>query len=215
MKLLLVLIAAVVQPDPNAAEVQGEALTPSGHQEAADNRPVLWRGLRAGMSALETQATLRKAGIRARLLTDEETGRHYVEAPGQVQLEGRPALMAFGFVADGLFWIDVNAHRSLSRPVSFATSHFARVARMLEQEYGPPVSIDTAPIVTARSQAGFAATATARFERGGVRAEVDGVSSYSVTGGVEEVVNVRFWRVIDAEAYAASEERAKAVEPEA
>lgn len=210
--LLWLIAGALLVPGLAAAGVQ--APPPAAPAGPAADAPILWRELRAGMSPQQVQAALRAQGLRAALRTDEATGQAYVDARGRVQLAGRPARMAFGFVDGGLFYVDLGAHRTLDRPVGFASSHFTRVASMLSERFGAPLSSDEAPIVTDRSAFGFVGTATAMFEQGGVRADLEGRTTYSRLGPrVQENVTVRFWRPADAEAFAASRPRSAGKPP--
>jgi hypothetical protein len=199
--ILIVALAAAVtsaaaQPPPGAE--------PSPPPAA---RPVLWRGLAAGMSPREVQGALRAQGIRAELRADEKNGRPFVEAPGAIAFAGRPTQMAFGFVDDRLFWVETGSQRALTGRIRFDHSHFTRVAALLAEQYGPARSIDAAPSVGARSGLGHVETARATFERNGVRADLVGYTSYPgrLPTPILENVDVRYWRAADAEAFAASE----------
>lgn len=156
------------------------------------------------MSPAEVHAALRAQGIRAVIRTESDTGRQFVDARGSVEEAGRPTLMAFGFVNDGLFYVDINSQRVLASRIPFERSHFTRVAGLLQQEYGPPSSIDSSPIVSEVSRWSFVSTARATFEHEGVRADLTGYDSYATfQRDVAEMVHVRFWRIADAEAFEA------------
>jgi hypothetical protein len=187
--------SAAAQPPPGA-----EPSPPAA-------RPVIWRGLAAGMSPREVQGALRAQGIRAELRADEKNGRPFVEAPGAIEFAGRPTQMAFGFVDDRLFWVDTGSQRALTGRIRFDHSHFTRVAALLAEQYGPALSIDAAPAVGARSGLGHVETARATFERDGVRADLVGHTTYPgrLPTPILENVDVRYWRIADAEAFAASE----------
>jgi hypothetical protein len=184
-------------------------------QAARDERPLLWRGLRAGMSPTEVAAALSAQGIRARLATDPATGRQMVETPGRIDEAGRPAEMALGFVDDRLFHVLLSAQRILASRIPFERSHFAHVAGVLEQRFGAPESIDSDFRVSDVGRYGFNASATGRFERDGVRADLSGHDSFATfQADVVEVVNVKYWRIADAEAFAADRARkAPSAEP--
>jgi hypothetical protein len=191
--------AAPPTPAPNVAPVQ---------------QPVLWRSLRAGMSPAEVAAALRAQGIRADLRIDRDTGRHFVEAPGAVEEAGRPAQMAFGFVGDGLYYVEVNSQRVLASRIPFDRSHFTHVAALLQGQFGPPLTIDASPIVSDVSRLGFVSTARARFEHDGVRVDLAGYDTYATfQRDVAEVVDVRYWRIADAEAFEADRRRLDAAKP--
>jgi len=186
--------AAVAQPAPAASQT-----------EAQDQRSLLWNGLRAGMSPREVYDILRAQHIRARLARDPGNGREYVETPGGTRWAGRPYLIALGFVHGGLFYVEINSHRMLAGRIPFERSHFSEVGRLLAGQYGQPVQISPAPVVDQVAQLGATTNATARFEQGGVRADLTGGNMYSTfMRDVSESVTVRFWRVVDAEAFAAS-----------
>ncbi len=193
--------AAVAQPAPAASQT-----------EAQDQRPLLWNGLRAGMNPREVQATLQRAGIRARLATDPANGREYVETPRETNWAGRPYLIAIGFVGNRLFYVGVNSQRTLSGRIPFDRSHFSQVARFLAEQYGQAVEISPEPTVTDVDRLSASTSTSAIFERGGVRAELRGNNLYrSFTRDVVETVSVRFWRIVDAETLAASQPPPKPV----
>lgn len=192
------------------------APAPPEQRAAPAEHPILWRGLRARMTPAQVHAALLAQGIRAVIRTDSDTGRQYVDARGSVEEAGRPALMAFGFVNDGLFYIDINSQRVLASRIPFERSHFTRVAGLLQAEYGPPSSIDSSPIVSEVSRWGLVSTAQARFEHDGVRADLTGYDTYATfQRDVAEMVNVRFWRIADAEAFEADRRRLDAAKPQA
>ena len=112
-------------------------------QAARDERPLLWRGLRAGMSPAEVRAALTAQGIRTETGTDPETHRQFVATRDSIREAGRSAEAAFGFVDDRLFYVEVRWGRMLSGRIRFERSNFTRVAGLLEQQFGPPVSIDS------------------------------------------------------------------------
>jgi hypothetical protein len=193
----------------------GQVAPPIPAPEAAPSRqPLLWRSLRAGMSPAEVAAALRAEGIRADLRIDRDTGRHFVEAPGAVEEAGRPAQMAFGFVNDGLYYVEINSQRVLASRIPFDRSHFTHVAALLSEQFGPPLTIDASPIVSEVSHLGFVSTARARFEYDGVRVDLAGYDTYATfQRDVVEVVDVRYWRIADAEAFDADRRRIDAAKP--
>jgi hypothetical protein len=173
--------------------------------ETRDERPLLWNGLRAGMNPREVLAILQGQHIRARLASDPANGREYVETPGATAWAGRPYLIALGFVHNGLFYVEINTQRTLAGRIPFERSHFSQVARLLTEQYGQPVQISSAPVVDDVSQLSVNSVARGRFERGGVRADLSGYDLYaSFMRDVVETVTVRFWRIVDAAALAAS-----------
>lgn len=179
--------AAPAAPAPEPAPVQ---------------QPLLWHSLRAGMSPAEVVAALRAEGIRAEVRIDHDTGRQFAEARGSVEDAGRPAMSAFGFVNDGLFYVDVNSARTIASRIPFDRSHFTHIAALLRERFGPPVTIDASPIVSDVSRWGFVSTARARFEQDGVRADLAGYDTYATCQrDVTEMVDVRYWRIGDAEAF--------------
>lgn len=183
------------QPAPSASPAQ-----------ARDERPLLWNGLRAGMSPREVFAVLRARHIRARMARDPANGREFVETPGETSWAGRPYLIAMGFVRDGLFYVDLNSQRRIAGRIPFDRSHFSHVARLLAEQYGPPVQISPAPLISEVGEVGLNTEASGRFESGGVRADLRGTDSYaSFMRDVVETVTVRFWRVADAQTFAASQ----------
>lgn len=182
------------QPAPSASPTQ-----------AQDERPLLWSGLRAGMSPREVYDTLRRQGIRARMARDEANGRDYVETPGETSWAGRPYLIAMGFVENRLFYVEINSQRTLAGRIPFERSHFTQVARLLTEQYGSPVEIGPAPVISDRSEVGLNTQVRGRFERGGVRADLSGTDVHaSFMRDVVESVTVRFWRVADAQTFAAN-----------
>ena len=184
----------------------GQPAPAASGTEARDERPLLWNGLRAGMSPREVYDTLRARRIRARLARDPANGREYVETPGQTSWAGRPYLLAMGFVHDGLFYVDINSQRTLGGRIPFERSHFSEVARLLTEQYGQPVEISSAPVMTNVDPLSINTSASARFERDGVRANVTGNNLHaSFMPDVVETVAVRFWRVVDAQTFAASQ----------
>ncbi len=186
--------AAVAQPAPAANPTQ-----------ARDERPLLWNGLRAGMTPREVYDTLRRQRISATLARDPVNGREFVETPRPTTWAGRPYLIALGFVRNGLFYVEINSHRMLSGRIRFDHSHFAHVTRLLTEQYGPPVEISPQPVVSDVGELGLNTAASGRFEHNGVRAELRGGDMYTrVTRDVSESVTVRFWRIVDADAFAAS-----------
>lgn len=188
---------------------------PSTSQPATeDQRPLLWSGLRAGMSPREVYDTLRRQGISARLARDPANGREFVETPRPTNWAGRPYLIALGFVRNGLFYVHINSHRMLSGRVRFENSHFSHVAQLLAEHYGPPVQISPQPLVSNVGDHGLNTAASGRFERNGVRADLSGGDMYaSFVRDVSESVTVRFWRIVDAEAFAASQPPPKPTQP--
>lgn len=187
--------AAAAQPAPSTSPTV-----------AQDERPLLWNGLRAGMSPREVYDSLRRQGIRARLARDPANGRDYVETPGQTNWAGRPYLIAMGFVHDGLFYVDINSQRTIAGRVPFDRSHFSQVARLLTEQYGTPVQISPAPVISDVGQVGINTQVSGRFEHGGVRADLSGTDSYaSFMRDVVETVSVRFWRSADAQTFSASQ----------
>jgi hypothetical protein len=157
------------------------------------------------MSPREVFDTLRRQGIRARLARDAANGREYVETPGETSWAGRPYLIAMGFVENRLFYVEINSHRMLSGRIPFERSHFSQVARLLTGQYGQPVQISPAPVVSDVAERGINTIVRGRFEHGGVRADLTGTDMYaSFMRDVSESVTVRFWRVRDAEEFAAS-----------
>lgn len=199
--------AAAAALSASAAVAASQTPPIAAAQDAADVHPVLYRGLAAGMSPREVRDALRAQGIRAELRADEKNGRPFVEAPGTIEYAGRPTQMAFGFVGDRLFWVETGSHRALTGRIRFDHAHFTRVAALLAAEYGPARSIDAAPVVGARSGLGHVETARATFERDGVRADLVGHTFYPgrMPTPILETVDIRFWRIADAEAFAASE----------
>ena len=212
MRLATLLVALLVTMASTGAAAQpAPSATPA---EARDERPLLWRGLRAGMSPREVLAVLQREGIRARLARDEDTGREYVETPRAIAWAGRPYLIAMGFVENRLFYVLINSHRMLSGRIPFERSHFSEVARLLTGQYGQPIEMSPAPLVSDVAQHGLNTAARARFERDGVRADLTGTDMYaSFMRDVSESVTVRFWRVVDATAFAASPPPPKPSEP--
>lgn len=188
-------VAVAAQPAPATSMTQ-----------AREERPLLWNGLRAGMSPREVLTVLRSQRIHAELATDPVNGREFVETPRPTTWAGRPYLIALGFVRNGLFYVEINSHRMLSGRIRFDHSHFSQVARLLTGQYGQPIAMSPAPVVDGVAQLGATTVASGRFERDGVRADLRGNDVYS-TGQpqVSESVTVRFWRVSDAEAFAASQ----------
>jgi len=198
----LVSLLAIAANNPAAAQ----PAPASNRTEAQDERPLLWNGLRAGMSPREVLAVLQGQGIRARLARDAVNGREYVETPGETRWAGRPYLIAMGFVHDGLFYVEINSQRTLAGRIPFERSHFSQVAQLLAEQYGRPVEISPAPIVDNVDQLSINTVARGRFERGGVRADLSGYDLYaSFMRDVVETVTVRFWRVVDAQTFAASQ----------
>ena len=198
----LVSLLAIAANNPAAAQ-PAPAANPA---EARDERPLLWNGLRAGMGPREVFDTLRRQGIRARLARDAVNGREYVETPGETRWAGRPYLIAMGFVHDGLFYVEINSQRTIAGRVPFDRSHFSQVARLLTEQYGPPVQISPAPVISDVGEVGLNTEASGRFEHGGVRADLHGTDSYaSFMRDVVETVTVRFWRIADARTFAASQ----------
>jgi hypothetical protein len=115
-------------------------------------------------------------------------------------------LIALGFVHDGLFYVDINSQRTIAGRVPFDRSHFSQMARLLTEQYGSPVQISPAPVISDVGEVGLNTEASGRFEHGGVRADLRGTDSYaSFMRDVVETVSVRFWRIVDAEAFAASQ----------
>ena len=193
--------AAAAQPAPAASQVEGQ-----------DQRPLLWNGLRAGMSPREVYDILRAQHIRARLARDPGNGREYVETPGETTWAGRPYLIALGFVHDGLFYIDINSQRTLSGRIPFERSHFSQVARLLTRQYGAPIQISPAPVISDVGEISLNTEVSGRFEHDGVRADLKGYDLYaSFMRDVVETVSVRFWRIVDAETLAASQPPPKPV----
>jgi hypothetical protein len=210
MRLAACLVALNVMAPAAAVAQPPQAASPT---EIRDERPLLWNGLRAGMSPREVYDTLRTQRIRARLARDPANGREFVETPGETRWAGRPYLIAMGFVENRLFYVEINSHRMLAGRIPFERSHFSEVARLLTGQYGQPVEISPAPSVTNVQPLGTNMTARGRFERGGVRADLTGNNLYaSLMPDVSESVTVRFWRVVDAERLAASQQPPKPAE---
>jgi hypothetical protein len=184
-------------------------------QPAADTRPVLWRQLRAGMSPAEVLAALTAMGIRAETGIDPETHRPFVATRQSVREAERTAEVAFGFVDDRLFYVEVNWARFIGGRPRIERSSFLRIANHLQQQFGPPVAIDPDFRVTNVQRAAYAVSAHARFEHDGIRADVTGSDTISsMIPDVPEFVDVRFWRIADAEAFEADRAR-KVPTPEA
>ena len=174
--------------------------------EARDERPLLWHGLRAGMSPREVYDKLRAQRIRARLARDPANGREYVETPGETSWAGRPYLLAMGFVHDGLFYVEINSQRTLGGRIPFERSHFSQVARLLTEQYGAPIQISPAPVISDVGELSLNTEVSGRFEHDGVRADLKGYDLYaSFMRDVVETVTVRFWRTVDAQTFAASQ----------
>jgi hypothetical protein len=203
MRFAACLVALHAMAATAAAAQPAAAANPA---EARDSRPLLWNGLRAGMSAREVYAALRAQHIRARLARDPANGREFVETPGETIWAGRPYLIALGFVHDGLFYIDINSQRTLPGRIPFERAHFSQVARLLTGQYGAPIQISPAPVISDAGELGLNTEVSGRFERGGVRADLKGYDLYaSFMRDVVETVSVRFWRTVDAQTFAASQ----------
>jgi hypothetical protein len=188
-----------------SAAAAAQPVAAASPTDARDERPLLWNGLRAGMSPREVYDLLRGQHIRARLARDPANGREYVETPATTTWAGRPYLIAMGFVQDRLFYVDINSQRTIAGRIPFDRSHFSAVARLLTEQLGPPIQISPAPVISDVGQVGINTQVSGRFERGGVRADLSGTDSYaSFMPDVVETVSVRFWRIVDAQAYAAS-----------
>ena len=196
---------------PAAATQPALSTTPA---EAQDERPVLWSGLRAGMSPREALAILQRQGIRARLAVDPDDRREYVETPRPIIWAGRPYLMAMGFVENRLFHVTINSQKRFSGRIPFERSHFREVAGLLTRDYGPPVEISAQPVVSDVANAGANTTASGRFEQSGVRADLTGTDTYaSFMRDVYESVTIRFWRVVDAERFATGQPQKPPAQP--
>lgn len=133
--------------------------------------------------------------------TDSATGRRYVEALGSTEVAGRRTELAFGFVNGGLFYLELGSHKTVFGRRREGADHFSHMISSLTTDYGAPVSIDATPVTTARNRLGHVERRRARFEHGGVRADVTANSTYGPDREIQEVVNVRFWRVADVEAF--------------
>lgn len=189
-------------PAPALSQAQPQA------QPTADTRPALWRQLRAGMSPAEVLAALTAMGIRAETGIDPDTHRPFVATRESVREAERSAEVAFGFVDDRLFYVDVNWARFIGGRPRIERSSFLRIATYLQQEFGPPVAIDPDFRVTDVQRAAYAVSAHARFEHDGIRVDVTGSDTVSsMVPDVPEFVDVRFWRIADAEAFEADRAR--------